>query len=124
MESFTARSTAYYPDSSPLEGGFEDRHGKPLFTLQDFLTGRAEYVSVAMDAKAFKYGTVLCIPAIDKYYRGRKLLQEDKTIIFRVVDTGGAFRGKGRERIDVCVADEIASFHYLVNYELDIVALI
>jgi len=93
-----ARATGYYPDSSALEGGYKDMRGKPLHTLQDYLAGRAPYVSVAMDNKAgIKYGQKLSIPELNQHY--------GKNIPFRVVDTGSAFRGKGTSRIDICVAN-------------------
>lgn len=110
--SFTSRGTGYYPSSSALEGGFNDRLGKKLRTLQSFLAGSAPYVSVAMDSSAFKYGTRLRIKELDAKY--------GKAIIFRVVDTGGAFRGKGRSRIDVCVANRSASVDKTINGTLHI----
>jgi 3D (Asp-Asp-Asp) domain-containing protein len=110
--SFTARGTGYYPDSSALEGGFVDRQGKKLRTLQQFLAGTADYVAVAMDSKAFKYGTRLRIHELDSKY-GRSL-------VFRVVDTGGAFTGKGRTRIDICTASESASLDPTINGQLHI----
>lgn len=106
-----ARATAYYPDSSALEGGYKDMRGKPLFTLQDYLAGRAPYVSVAMDNKAgIKYGQKLCIPELDQHY--------GKNIPFKVVDTGSAFRGKGTSRIDICVANESESKASHINRNL------
>src|SRR5437868_163147 len=65
---FSSRGTGYYPDASALEGGFKDRLGRPLNTLQDYLAGRAPYVSVAMDSKAFPYGTKLRIPELEAKY--------------------------------------------------------
>ena len=110
--SFTARGTGYYPSSSQLEGGFNDRIGKKLHTLQQHLAGSADYVSVAMDSSAFKYGTRLRIAELDAKY-GRKL-------VFRVVDTGGAFRGRGRSRLDICVANRTASVDATINGTLHI----
>src|SRR5690349_10993733 len=75
--SFVARGTGYYPDSSALEGGFVDRRGKKLRTLQQFLAGDADYVSVAMDSKAFVYGQRLRIKELETKY--------GKPITFRVV---------------------------------------
>ena len=43
-----------------------------------------------------------------------------RPIEFRVVDTGGAFRGKGRSRIDVCVKNKTASFDATINGTLHI----
>jgi hypothetical protein len=110
--SFLARGTGYYPDSSPLEGGFVDRRGAPLRTLQQFLSGKAAYVSVAMDVNAFSYGQRLRINELDAKY--------GKAIVFRVVDTGGAFSGKGRSRIDICTANESASLDPTINGSLHI----
>lgn len=106
----TARSTGtgYYPDNSAMEGGFVDRQGKKLNTLQDFLAGKADYVSVAMDKnQKIPYGTKLRIPELEKKY--------GKAIEFRVVDTGGAFTGKGNSRIDICTANEKASTDPTIN---------
>jgi|GEM_PF-3273261 len=112
VSSFTSRGTGYYPHSSALEGGFKDRIGKKLRTLQQFLAGDAEYVSVAMDTNAFKYGTRLRIKELEAKY--------GRAIVFRVVDTGGAFRGKGRSRIDVCTANRAASMDATINGVLHI----
>lgn len=109
---FTARGTGYYPDSSALEGGFFDRRGKRLTTLQQFLAGNATYVSVAMDSKAFPYGTKLRIRELDRKY--------GRSIEFRVVDTGGAFKGKWTSRIDICTANRTASMDNTINGTLTI----
>ncbi len=105
---YQSRGTGYYPDPSPLEGGFKDRCGKPLQTLQDFLNGQADYVSVAMDKDLeIPYGTRVTIPEIESSYK--------KRIDFRVVDTGSAFTGKGYTRIDICTADRTASVDPAIN---------
>lgn len=109
---FQARGTGYYPANNKLEGGFNDRKGNPLNTLQDFLAGRAPYVSVAMDSKALPYGTQLRIPELEQKY--------GRPIDFRVVDTGGAFTGKGTSRIDICTANEKASLDSTINGPLSL----
>jgi 3D (Asp-Asp-Asp) domain-containing protein len=109
---FTAKSSAYFPDDSEMEGGFKDMRGKPLQTLQGFLKGKNKYVSVAMDKGVFKYGQRLRIREVNERY--------GKEVVFRVVDTGGAFYGKGRSRIDLCVANETLSFEKIVNSKLTI----
>lgn len=43
-----------------------------------------------------------------------------RPIDFRVVDTGGAFRNKGRSRIDICVESREATRDPLVNGMLTI----
>lgn len=111
--SYRARGTGYYPDSSALEGGFVDRKGAPLHTLQDFLSGKAPYVSVAMDSHAFPYGTQLRIPELEAKY--------GRAIPFRAVDTGGAFVGKGTSRIDICTANARASLDPTINGPLTLV---
>lgn len=108
---YKAVGTAYYPHDSLLEGGFKDKIGKPLRTLEDYLAGKADYVSVAMDNKAgFKYGQQLRIPELEQKY--------GKKIPFKIVDTGGAFFGKGTGRIDICVANEKASRNSVINGNL------
>src|SRR5688572_21596517 len=99
--SFVAKGTGYFPENSAMEGGFFDRKGAKLRTLQQFLAGQADYVSVAMDAKAFKYGQRLRIQELEAKHK--------RPIEFRVVDTGGAFKGKGTSRIDICTANRQAS---------------
>lgn len=103
-----ATGTGYYPDNSAMEGGFVDRKGHKLNTLQDFLAGKADYVSVAMDKNEnIPYGTKLRIPELEKKY--------GRAIEFRVVDTGGAFTGKGNSRIDICTANQKASTDSTIN---------
>lgn len=109
-----ARGTAYYPDSSALEGGFVDMHGVTLRTLQQFLAGTASYVSVAMDNRAgIAYGTPLCIPEINRKY--------NRVVLFKVVDTGGAFFGRGYARIDICVQDHAHSLDSTINGQITLV---
>lgn len=97
----TAKGTGYYPDSSALEGGYVDKKGAKLCTLQDFLAGKAPYVSIALDNNLYKsgqvkYGDTFRIPELEQKY--------GKQIIFKAVDTGGAFTGKGFGRVDICTA--------------------
>lgn len=121
---FRARGTAYYPHHSRLQGGYHDRRGRPLRTLQAYLRGRARYVSVAMDIHVFPYGTRLRIRELERKY--------GRPIEFRVVDTGGAFcpnpldlahecRGKGTERIDICVRSRGHIFNPTINGWLTLV---
>lgn len=111
---YNAKGTGYYPYDSAMEGGFYDMIGNPLVTLQDYLAGRGQYVSVAMDKHTFPYGTELCIPELEQKY-GRQ-------ISFRVVDTGSAFYGKGTTRIDICTANASASTDSTVNGSLTLVS--
>ena len=106
-QAYSARGTGYYPANNAMEGGYFDRRGAPLNTLEDYLAGRAPYVSVAMDARALPYGTRMRIPELEQKY-GRQ-------IDFRVVDTGGAFRGRGMGRIDICTANQARSLDPTIN---------
>ncbi len=83
-----------------MEGGTTDSHGKALHTLESYLRGEAEYVSVAGDDAIWPYGQ-------------RISLSGWPGVVFRVVDTGGHFRGAGklyrvagREPLDVCCEAE------------------
>lgn len=113
--SFVARGTGYFPDGSAMEGGFVDRKGVKLHTLQQFLAGQAPYVSVAMDVNAFSYGQRLRIHELNTKY--------GQDIVFKVVDTGGAFKGKGKSRIDICTANNKASLDPTINGTLHIDAI-
>lgn len=110
---FFTKLTSYYPDASPLEGGFNDRKGRKLRTLQDFIAGKAEYVSVAMDLGIFPYGKAVCIPELETKYK-------KSPILFRVVDTGGAFYGKKLTRMDVCAANKKESLNSALNGEVKV----
>jgi hypothetical protein len=113
------RLTEYWPFQAgmskrekQMEGGVKDRRGNPLYSLEDFLEGKASYVSLACDSAGGKpgnrdefkiYGYEVRIPEVDKK------MGAEKPILFRLVDTGGKFKGKkkdvavpGREPIDVC----------------------
>jgi len=89
-----------------------------LRTLQDFLAGKADYVSVAIDnrgaMRAFK-GKYLCIPSLDQSFQ-KEIAQWGKAhpaeyrkfgghIPFKIVDTGGAFFDQKFSKIDICVGD-------------------
>lgn len=80
-----------------MEGGRNDRMGKPLHTLEDFNAGNAPYVSVSGDDEIWPYGQ-------------RIEIADFPGVVFRVVDTGDNFRGLnkmyrviGYEPLDICV---------------------
>jgi hypothetical protein len=92
------------------EGGATDMRGNPLYSLEEYLMGDAEYVSLARDhlggppgkdPRFRTYGTRVRIPQIDG-------LMGWDYIDFRLVDTGDDFHGAkklvkaGAEPIDVC----------------------
>ncbi len=103
-------TTLYTTENTPIEGGPKDRCGRKLKTLDDYMNWKADEVSVAMDRLALPYGTLIRIPEIEKR------LKVSEPIPFRVVDTGGAFIGKGFARMDICVGhnqDTIFSSKYV-----------
>lgn len=102
---FQARLTGYWPFAAQtatekrMEGGVHDRKGRPLHTLEQHQADPAAhpFVSVSGDDAIFPYGQRLEIST----WPGA---------IFRVVDTGGHFRGAGKvyrvmglEPLDICV---------------------
>ncbi|MFZ9519614.1 MAG: hypothetical protein ACO3A4_03975 [Silvanigrellaceae bacterium] len=93
-------ATLYTTENTAMEGGPKDRCGRPLSTLVDYLNGRADFVSVAMDSMALPYGTVLRIPEIETRFALKQ------PIPFKVVDTGSAFIGRGLARMDICVGHD------------------
>jgi hypothetical protein len=115
---FTPEATGYYPDSSKLEGGFHDKMGKKLCTLQDYLEGKAPYVSIALDKNLYKsgvirYGDKFRIPELEaKYHR---------VIEFRAVDTGGAFTNKKFSRVDICNRSRKDAWDSSVNTNLTLI---
>ncbi|MGV8121514.1 MAG: hypothetical protein AB2L14_17280 [Candidatus Xenobiia bacterium LiM19] len=110
-----AKGSGYYPNNSAMEGGFKDMKGKKLHTLQDFLNGKAPYVSMAMDKNLYKkgivkYGDKFRIPELEKKY--------GRPIIFRAVDTGGAFTNKGFNRVDICCGSRKDTLDSTINGRL------
>lgn len=105
--SITIRITGYWPFQEGLtakerkmEGGHNDRIGKPLTTAEQHLSDPVRYphVSLSGDPNIFPYGQKMLVP------------WGDRTLVGRVVDTGSHFTGVGKvfrvvgaEPIDVCV---------------------
>lgn len=114
--SFRPFCTGYFPDDSAMEGGFTDSHGHALGTLQGFLAGDDPHVSVAMQADILPWGTYLSLPEFDWKY--------GKTVIFRLCDTGGAFKGTGLTRMDICTAGKYESMDNFLNANHWAVAMI
>lgn len=105
----SAKLTGYYPANNAMEGGFVDRFGHKLYTLQDFLEGSAPYVSVAADKPLSSKNNqpYIRIPSIEAKY-GMK-------IPFKICDTGSAFFGKGTSRLDICTRSMEHSVREEVN---------
>lgn len=121
------RLTEYFPFQDGLsnkekkrEGGVLDRLDKPLHTLEDYMEGKAPFVSVACDSlggapgnvKEFRiYGFKVWITKLSTDINSfiDKPVTLPIQIDFRLVDTGGDFHGKGKkiavsghEPIDIC----------------------
>lgn len=126
IKEYPATGTGYYISTNAMEGGYDDRDGNLLFeiradgtkvfyTLQSFLDGLTPYVAVAMDSKAFAYGTPLRIPELEAKY--------GKAINFVVVDTGGDFINTGTHRIDIYNNTEQESLDETINGPLTLVVV-
>jgi hypothetical protein len=82
-------------DEATLEGGGLDAQKNKINTIEDYLEGKATYVTIAMD----------------KQYIGRYFTNADfrdyngKLIRFKCTDTGGAFNGMGTSKIDIATGD-------------------
>lgn len=96
----------------------KDRFGQPLYTLQEYLAGRAPYVSVAGSEQMYKdypydnktkLGHPIRIPKIEEQYKAELERSGRKNIIFRLVDTGSAFTTAGYSKMDIHVARGISS---------------
>lgn len=109
---YKTKLTAYYPANDPIEGGFTNRYGGSLHTLQSYLDDREDHVSVALDKDLGRVKRKLCSPQMNEYYV--------KNVKLFVEDTGSAFTGKGFSRADICVANRKSSFDTLVNSTVDL----
>ena len=109
--------TRYHPTPTLMEGGCTDRRNLPLFTLDQFLAGKAPYVSVALDVKLYskgrvRYGDVFWIPSLDARHRQSLDRLGLEHIVFRAVDTGNGFTNKGFRRLDLCVSTSTYKSRY------------
>ncbi|XP_015122520.1 uncharacterized protein LOC107044946 [Diachasma alloeum] len=101
--------TAYFPDyESDNEYDYLDVRGKKLRNLQDFLDGRCEYVTAAMDMiPEIPYGTRVCIPELNEHF-GRQIPIE-------IRDYGIDLKDQRFSQIDICVRSESDSYDIAVN---------
>lgn len=92
---FNTYVTWYSPGKGDIkmEGGLQDRKGAPAYTIEQYLAGKAPYVTVAMDPKVFPYGTTVTNPSFRD--------ASGNLIPFRVTDTGSAFKGVGTQKMDI-----------------------
>ena len=119
-QKYDSRGTGYYPYNNKMEGGYVDKKGKPLCTLQDYLDGKTDYVSIALDNNLYKNGTIkygdkFRIPELEQKY--------GRYIEFRAVDTGGAFKNKGFSRVDICTKTSKDSMDSTINGKLSLVKI-
>ncbi|XP_071446726.1 uncharacterized protein [Hetaerina americana] len=111
---FNATATAYYPSHHPNEDGFIDMRGKKLRTLQDYIDGRARYVTISIDpALKIDYGTRVCIPQLNKHYR--------RHIPFEVRDASDMVWRRGYSRVEICVRSEEDSYDLAVNRNVTLI---
>ena len=119
--------TEYFPfrpdlsdKEKKMEGGILDRMDKPLYSLEDYIEGKAPYVSLACDylggspgrvAEFRRYGFKVWLTKLSADINSfiDTAITVPVMIEFRLVDTGEAFYGKtkkiraaGYEPIDVC----------------------
>ncbi|PBC31637.1 hypothetical protein APICC_05755 [Apis cerana cerana] len=105
--------TAYYPVfDSDNESDYLDVKMKKLRTLQDFLDGRTEFVTVSMDLDSgIPYGTKLCIPELNaKFLRQIPLQARDRSHYNDVKTNSPDF-----SHIDICVRTEEDTYDNSVN---------
>jgi len=86
--------------------------GNALRTLQDYLDGNADYVSVAMDP-SIANGTVFTSKELNDYFASQ--YPDRVPIKLMMCDTGSAFDGKGWSRMDICCADKSQSQQPYIN---------
>ena len=87
---FKVHATGYWPstarsDERKMEGKNEDRIGAPLHTLEEYLDGKSDHVSISGDLDIFPYGQKLVVegwPGVPG-------------LVGRVVDTGSHFFNVG-----------------------------
>jgi hypothetical protein len=97
------RVTAFVPGMGGKEGKNEvkSRSG-PAYTMEDYAEGKVPHVSVAMDSDS---------PLQGKYLRSND--PDYAGVVFKVEDTGSAFKGKGNTAIDIAFRDKSKATNYL-----------
>ncbi|XP_066603433.1 uncharacterized protein [Prorops nasuta] len=99
---------AYSPDyDSDDESEYQDFKRKKLRTLQEFIDGRAKYVTVAMDLSALPYGSPICIPELNEHF-GRRINLQAR-------DYDWSFNKTGFSRLDICVRSVMDTYDKAVN---------
>ncbi|KZC07180.1 hypothetical protein WN55_08562, partial [Dufourea novaeangliae] len=104
---------AYYPDfTSDDEFDYLDARLKKLRTLQDFLDGRTEFVTLSMDLDSgIPYGTKVCIPELNaKFSRQIPFQVRDRSHYSDVKTNSPDF-----SHVDICVRTEEDTYDNSVN---------
>ncbi|KAF7997015.1 hypothetical protein HCN44_005292 [Aphidius gifuensis] len=106
---FNVTLMAYYADySSDISSDYLDMKDNKLSNLQDYIDGRANYVTAAMDIiPSLPYGSSICIPELNKHYR--------RQIKIQVRDYSVDLKGQGFKVVDICVRSEGDSYDKAVN---------
>ncbi|XP_003703177.3 uncharacterized protein LOC100877542 [Megachile rotundata] len=110
---YNVTMAAYYPVfDSDNESDYLDARAKKLRTLQDFLDGRNEFVTVSMDLDSgIPYGTKVCIPELNaKFQRRIPLEVRDRSHYGDVKSKLPDF-----SHVDICVRTEEDTYDHSVN---------
>ncbi|CAK9812962.1 hypothetical protein ANTPLA_LOCUS7612 [Anthophora plagiata] len=104
---------AYYPNfDSDDVSDYLDVKMKKLRTLQDFLDGRGEFVTVSMDLDGgIPYGTKLCIPDLNEKFQRQIPLQARDRSHYDDVET----KSPDFSHVDICVRTEEDTYDNSVN---------
>ncbi|XP_011160236.1 uncharacterized protein LOC105196160 [Solenopsis invicta] len=104
--------SAYYPVfGTDDKRNHLDDQGKMLNTLQDYLDGRARYVTVAGNLRSgIPYGTKICIEKLNEQFRRQLHLQIRDQIDYENNDATLDF-----SRLEICVRSEEDTYDTYFN---------
>ncbi|KAL3265284.1 hypothetical protein HHI36_009494 [Cryptolaemus montrouzieri] len=104
--------TAYYPDynNEDNDKGYQDKRGRKLRTLQDYIDDRTNYVTLAMDERLhIPYGTKACIPELNQHFGHRIFFlfaYNSLTITEAAIRAGSSIQSSTSKLKDITVAIE------------------
>ncbi|XP_077256797.1 uncharacterized protein LOC143894428 [Temnothorax americanus] len=104
--------SAYYPVfGTDDKRNHLDDQGKMLNTLQDYLDGRARYVTVAGNLRSgIPYGTKVCIEKLNEQFGKQIHLQIRDQIDYKINDVALDF-----SRLEICVRTEEDTYDTYLN---------
>ncbi|TGZ51225.1 uncharacterized protein [Temnothorax longispinosus] len=104
--------SAYYPVfGTDDKRNHLDDQGKMLNTLQDYLDGRARYVTVAGNLRSgIPYGTKVCIEKLNEQFGRQIHLQIRDQIDYEINDVALDF-----SRLEICVRTEEDTYDTYLN---------